>query len=195
MRISHILFSSSLLIASAALYPAQSASAQAMVIGNSEARICYENAKYGRNGTRTNIASCENALSNELLSRKDKASTYVNLGVLQMRSGNYTKAQASYAEALELGPEISEVYINQGANMIYLRDYASALTSLDKAIALKTNKMPEALYNRSEVYYEMKRYKEAYYDLKEALELRPDWQPALKAIGKYEVTTASRTKS
>jgi len=69
-------------------------------------------------------------------------------------------------------------------------EYQAAITAIDKSIELGTTKMPEALFNRAMAYDHLKQYNKAYADLKKALELRPDWAPALAAIDNYEATPA-----
>ena len=88
-----------------------------------------------------------------------------------------------------MGPDIPEVHINLSAKHIYTGDYNAALDSVNKAIDLGTDKMPEALFNRAMAYDHLKKYDLAYRDLKKALEMRPDWQPALNAIDNYEVVS------
>lgn len=144
-------------------------------------------------GSASAIKTCEDALKDEALPLKDLASTHVNTGILYMRGGQYDKAQTHYSQALKLRPRLSEAYINQGANFIYQRDYNVAITALSKSIDLGTDKMPEALYNRSMAYNGLQNYKAAYLDLKRALELKPDWPLAAKALEIYSVTPAPKT--
>ena len=70
-----------------------------------------------------------------------------------------------------------------------------AIEALSKAIALPqtgaVGKLPEALFNRSIAYDRNQNYKAAYLDLRRALELRPDWPPALAAIKRYNVKKPS----
>jgi len=149
--------------------------------------------KIGDPGKAATIRMCEEALREIVLSRKDKASTLVNIGILYMRNGEYDKAQDNYARAIEMQPKVSEAYINQGASLIYTGDYKKALTALNTAIELDTKKMPEALFNRAMVYDRMQDYKNAYKDLKQALILKPEWPSALKALDNYVVTSSART--
>lgn len=169
------------------------ASAQIVVHGNGPAQACYLSAKTGNSGTQSAIRECEHALKNIVLNRKDEAATHTNLGVLLMRKGDNQKAQIHYKRAIELRPQTAEAYINYGASLIYAEEYQDAISALNTAIDLGTEKMPEALFNRSVAYNRVEDYKRAYRDLKEALLLKPEWPIALKALENYQVTRRPQT--
>ena len=164
--------------------------AQSLVVGDGGAQECYFNVKHGDPGRTTTIRACKKALSDPNLSKKDEAATHVNLGILLMRAKKYDEARRQYKNAIELQPKLSEAYINYAANLIYLGDFTEAVEASNKGIALGTKKMPEALFNRAMAYDNMRQYNLAYTDLKKALSLRPDWQPALRAIDNYEVSSS-----
>ena len=169
------------------------ARAQIVVLGNGPAQACYLSAKTGNSGTQSAIRECEHALKNIVLSRKDEAATHTNLGILLMRKGDYKTAQIHYKRAIELRPKTAEAYINYGASLIYAEKYQDAISTLNTAIDLGTEKMPEALYNRSIAYNRVEDYKKAYKDLKQALLLKPEWPVALKALENYKVIRRSQT--
>jgi len=175
-----------------ALCAANTASAQLIINGAGEARDCYLSVKNGDQGRKTTIRDCEQALRNISLSPKDEASTHVNIGILYMRAGDFDKAQASYGEAIDMRPKLSEAYINRAASMIYTGQYQVAIKDANMALELGTDKRPEALYNRAIAYDNLDQFNQAYYDLKEALELRPEWPPAMKAISNYQVVSKAQ---
>jgi len=74
-------------------------------------------------------------------------------------AGDYAEAQSHYTKAIEKRPKLAEAYINHAASLIYMANYDAAITSLDKAIEIGTEKMPEALYNRAVAYDRLKNYK------------------------------------
>jgi len=163
--------------------------AQSLVIGDGGAQECYYSVKHGDPGRTSTIKKCKLALRDPHLSKQDEAATHVNLGILLMRDNKYDDARAQYKKAIEMQPKLSEAYINYAANLIYIGDFEEAVMASNKGIELGTKKMPEALFNRAMAYDHLKQYNKAYGDLKKALELRPDWKPALRAIGNYEVAT------
>jgi len=171
----------------------QSALAQSLVIGDGGARECYLKVRYGDPGKASSIRECKKALRTMDLTLKDEAATHVNLGILQMRHGDYAEARANYDIALNMTPNLPEAHINNSAVLIYMGDHHSAIEAVNKALELGTKKVPEALFNRAMAYDHLKKYNKAYADLKKVLELRPDWPPALRAIDNYEVApTASQ---
>ncbi len=169
------------------------ASAQILVIGTGAAFECYNKTKLGDKGRASTIRLCEDALSKHDLSFKDRTSTHVNVGVLYMRRNDNENAQRHYKKAIELRPSMAEIYINYGASLIHVGDYDGAVEAINTAIDLKTEKMPEALYNRAIAYNRLNNYKGAYNDLKQALVLKPEWTAALKALESYTVTKQSKS--
>jgi len=170
----------------------QIASAQSLVVGDGGAQECYYSVKHGDPGRASTIKNCKKALRDPNLSVKDEAATHVNLGILLMRTKNFEAAREQYEKALAMRSDLPEAHINYAANLIYLGDYSQAVKSATTSIELGTKKMPEALFNRAMAYDNLKLYNEAYADLKKALNLRPNWKPALSAIANYEV--APQTK-
>ncbi len=172
------------------LFISQTAFAQSLVLGNGRANACYLSVRHGDTGKATTIRACTEALNDFDLSREDKAATHVNLGILYMRAGNNAVAREHYDAAIAMTPNLPEAYINNSAALIYMGEHKAAIKAVNKAIELGTHKMPEALFNRAMAYDHLKQYDNAYKDLKQALVLRPDWQPALRAIDNYDITTA-----
>ena len=180
----------SLIFTAAYLSAQQMAAAQVLVMGKGDAQICYDRTKMGNEGSVDAIRSCTAALK-QPLSGKDQAATFINRGILLMRKGDYADARTDYERAIALRPNIDEAYINYGAVLLYLRDYAGALDALNTSIEMGTEKMPEALYNRALIYHAQQDYRAAYDDLTEALTLRPDWEIAQTALSRYNVQRKS----
>jgi len=105
----------------------------------------------------------------------------------------WDRSQTSYAKAIELRPNLAEAHINYAASLIYTANYSEAVTAINKAIDIGTEKMPEALYNRAVAYDRLENYKGAYKDLKQALALRPDWEPALALLSGYQVQRRAKS--
>lgn len=169
---------------------AGAAQAQLVVKGKGEAVQCYEYSVRGNMGSRQAIETCTEALTQHL-SKKDRAATFVNRGILHMRKGDQTLASADYESAIAIKPQLTEAYVNYGASLIRQSKYDEALASLNTALKdTDSNTRPEALYNRAIVMDSQENYKSAYFDLKAALELRPDWKPALNLLDRYEVKPA-----
>lgn len=166
--------------------------AQSLVLGNGLGRQCYVDAMSGNPGKDNAIARCEAALKNISMSRLNRASTWVNLGILQMRAGRYDDSLASYDQSLKIAPDSPEALINRGAALIYMNRNQDAIEALTRSIDLGTRKLPEALYNRALAYEKLEHYEDAYYDLKRALELKPDFEAAQNVISRYSVEDVSQ---
>lgn len=169
---------------------AGSAHAQLVVLGKGHAAQCYDYAFSGNNGSRTALETCSNALDT-VISRKDRAATYVNRGLLYMRKGDQEKAMTDYTSAIDIKPDLTQAYVNQGASFIRLKKFDAAIEALNTALEDKESPTrAAALYNRAIALDWKEDYKGAYFDLKEALGIRPDWTPALNLISRYEVRPA-----
>jgi tetratricopeptide (TPR) repeat protein len=173
-----------------ALLLATPASAQMLVLGKSQAAECYQRVLMQDQGSQTAKRVCEKALKDDL-APKDEAATYVNLGVLQMRSGRFEESRDSYTQALKIAPKLPEAYINYGAALFYMGHYDESVDANTQAIDLDTRKMAEALYNRGLAYDALQNYKAAYLDFQKALSLKPDWELAKSALSRYDVKTRS----
>ena len=169
---------------------ANTAQAQLVVQGKGDAAQCYQYAARGNTGSNEAVRTCTEAFS-VILTRKDEAATFVNRGVLYMRSGNQELASQDYQSALALNPNLAEAHVNYAASLIRLKKYDAAIESLEKALVdPKSSIRPEALYNRAIIFDYKENYKGAYHDLKAALAIRPNWEPALDLISQYEVRPA-----
>lgn len=164
------------------------AHAQTVVVGQGAAQSCYQSALTGNPGTLAAIRNCSDAFKSPMV-RGDEAATFVNRGVLLMRRGDHIKAERDYQSALRLEPKLAEAHINHGVVLFYQGEDAAALDAYTTAIALKTNKMAEVLFNRALAYERLDRPRDAYYDLKAALELRPDWEQAQQSLARFTVKT------
>lgn len=168
------------------------ANAQSLVLGDGLARQCYVDAVSGNQGKQRAIARCKAALRNVGMSKLNRASTWVNLGILQMRSGAYEESLVSYDRSLGIAPDSPEALINRGAALIYLDQPSEAIDNLTRSIELGTKKLPEALYNRALAYEKLEQYENAYFDLKRALELKPDFEAAERVLSRYSVEDAEQ---
>lgn len=182
---------------SAAFFGSYVTAAQAQIIvgGEGPQRACYEKAFYGDQGSKAAIDICNLAVK-DVTSRKNKTASHVNRGILFMRKGDYPAARADFEAAIKLKPKLAKTYVNYGAVLIHMQDYDGAIEALNLAVqGLKETDIHEALFNRALAYDRKKQYKSAYLDLKRALELRPDWSDAQRAINNYKVETKPDVKT
>lgn len=164
------------------------ASAQVSVIGGGIAEDCYEAALYSRMSPQQGEKICTKAIEVETMKLENRAATYTNRGVLRMRAGKYDSALADYDTAKKLKPELGAIWLNEGAAHIFRKDYATALTSLDKAIELGSPDIYAAYYNRAIARENTGDVAGAYFDFQKALELKPDFERAEWQLSRFTVS-------
>ena len=177
-----------LLAASFAAIATPAASAQVSVIGGGIARDCYEAALYGRVSNQEGERICTRAIESELMKMGNRAATYTNRGVLRMRSGDYDGALSDYEKAKNMKPEFGAIWLNEGAAYIFLKDFDSALVSLNKAIELDSQELYAAYYNRAIARENTGDLVGAYSDFQKTLELNPEFERAKWQLTRFTVT-------
>ena len=190
-RMKHLHKTSLVTFFAATVLTAPTAFGQVVVQGEGDAALCYNSALSGNMGSRSAVRTCTEALS-QALSRKDTAATFVNRGVLHMRADRQIEASSDYESALAIRPELTEAHINYGASLIQQGRDAEAMKAMNAALSdRESTKLPEAYYNRAILHERAGDVRAAYFDLRSALELRPDWPPALTSIARFDVKRKS----
>ena len=179
-----------IIAAAATALAAETASAQVFVIGQGRGGECYQKTKSGFSNFRATEEICTRALREQAMTRTNRAATYVNRGVLRMREGEYEQALSDYSQATDLMPDLGAAYLNKGAAYIYLKDFSSALGTLDRAIELDSNDLFAAYYNRAIARENTGDVSGAYYDFKKSQELNPDWELPARQLTRFTVETA-----
>src|SRR5689334_16502353 len=93
------------------------------VIGGGLGKACYEAVEYNRLPPSQALAVCDLALEQERLSRRDRAATLTNRGILHMRDGRNNRALQDYQKSLDLMPDLTETKVNIGAALYGLKRY------------------------------------------------------------------------
>jgi tetratricopeptide (TPR) repeat protein len=123
-----------------------------------------------------------------MMKTENRAATYTNRGVLRMRSGDYDGALSDYGIAKNMKPELGAIWLNEGAAFIFLKDFDSALVSLDKAIELDSQELYAAYYNRAIARENTGDLAGAYADFQKTVELNPDFERAKWQLTRFTVT-------
>ena len=163
------------------------AAAAVTVIGDTSATDCSKAAFAGHADNDT-LRSCDLALQNDLLDRRDEAGTYVNRGVLYMLLHNYVAARADFDTAIKIEPNLGEGWVNRGAVDIGEKRYQDGLTDINKAIELGIEEPAKAYYNRAIAYEGLDDAKSAYLDYQQALQLDPKWDLPKQELLRFTVT-------
>ena len=102
------------------------------ILGKGDATLCYHGAKFGYE-TRSVINKCKNALNDISLSPKNRAATYVNLGIIYNNFSQPDKALLTFSRAKEYDGVQSEVALNSGNSHFLKRDYNKALELYERS--------------------------------------------------------------
>ena len=174
------------LLAASLLAP--KAQAQVTVsVGTGQAHQCFLYAKSGTNLLQGAL-TCTGALERDILSRKDRAGTFDNRGVVLDLLGRTEKAADDFNMAISLDPTLGDPYVNLGAMLIKKGQYAEALVQINKGIDLGMAFPHIGYYDRAVAEQMLGRYKEAYYDYKKVLELEPNFAMASERLKDFTVT-------
>ncbi len=172
------------IFAIAVAYPA---SAQVFVIGGGYGKQCFDSVRFKGVALRDAKTICTQALKEDSLTRSNRAATYVNRGIVHMRDGDYDAAIRDYRDARALSPKLGEAFLNEGAALIYQKNFRLAEPTLTRAIELGSSQLHAAFYNRAIARENKGDLYGAYTDFKEALELRPDFELAEWQLERFSV--------
>ena len=165
---------------------AGAAAASNMVIGGGSAQECSDAALKGRTDGRA-VLACTTALQVETLNFRDRARTYVNRGVLQMRQRQFGAARADFDQASTIDPNLGEAYVNRGAAYLGSSRYGEGLAEIDQGLALGVKDPQKAYFNRGIAHENLGDVTAAYRDYTKAAELDPDWQAPKNELTRFTV--------
>jgi len=174
------------LIAVCCVALAAPAAAGVIVVGNSDARMCYEAADSPMRAQVRDIRRCDNALR-ENLTRYDAAATHVNRGILYLRSGQLDRALADFDQAIAIDPDQPEAYLNKGTALIQGQHHGDALRYYTVALERSTTRPAIALYGRAIANEQLGNIRAAYNDYRRASELAPDWADPRLELTRFQV--------
>ncbi len=173
-------------LAGIGLLAALPARAAVTVMGPGLAQSCYKAAQFNLDPG-DGIETCTSALNQQPLTLHDRASTYVNRGILRARVADTKGAGEDYDMAIRLMPDLAEAYIDRGANFITLKNYRKALADLDKGLALGAKQPEIAYYDRAVVHESLGDIRAAYEDYKKAVAIEPHFTLAIEQLQRFKV--------
>ena len=179
-----------LLLAAGLLTAAALASAQAQVVitlGSGLAHDCFLHAKSGAD-LQDGVRVCNLALDHDPLSKKDRAGTFDNRGVLLDLLGRTAEAADDFNAAIALDPTLGDPYVNLGAMLIKKGQHQEALVQINRGIELGMAFPHIGYYDRAVAEQMLGQFKEAYYDYKKVLELEPNFAMASERLKDFVVT-------
>jgi len=151
------------------------------------AHDCFIYAKAGTDPS-DGVEVCNQAIRREALSRKDRAASYDNRGVMLDQLGKTDRAASDFHMSIDIDPNLGDPYVNLGSMLIKQHHYQEALDQINKGIDLGVSFPHIGYYDRAVVQQLMGNYKEAYYDYKKVLELEPNFTQASERLKDFVVT-------
>jgi tetratricopeptide (TPR) repeat protein len=98
---------------------------------------------------------------------------YLDSANWHIEKGQYTEALKDYNKALEISPDIADIYVYRGFAYHNLGQYDEALKDYNKALEFNPN-FAVAYSSRGNVYHDLGQYAETLIDYTKALEINPD---------------------
>lgn len=178
-------FASAVLILS--LASAAPAAAAAFVLGGGLADACSRFAVQGRSDDYS-LDTCTYALETETLVKRDRAATFVNRGVIQLRRKKYAAANHDFDSAIRLQPAMGEAFVNRGAALIAQRRWREGMADIDRGLSLDPDEPEKAYFNRAIAWEALDDMESAWRDYSQALALKPDWEAPRKELTRFTVT-------
>jgi tetratricopeptide (TPR) repeat protein len=177
------------LVIAAALLAAGAAPAGAsiMVIGSSDARLCYEAADSPLYPHARDMRRCDEALAHDALSSYEVVATHINRGILRLRRGLVETAIADFDTAMHIDPSQPEAYLNKGAALIQRANPTEAAQLFTVALERNTSRPAVAHYGRAVANEQLGNVRAAYQDYRRASELDPNWSAPRADLRRFRV--------
>ena len=164
--------------------PAMSQTVVSMGVGL--AHDCFIYAKIGRD-PRGGVDTCNRALQEEALARKDRAATLDNRGVLLDLLVRTQDAEDDFTKAIALRPDLGDAYVNLGSMLIKKRQLVEAQNSIAKGLDLGMS-FPHIGYYDLALAEELSgKYLDAYHHYQKALEFEPHYAAAEERLKDFTV--------
>lgn len=163
------------------------AAASVTVIGGSFARQCYDAAESPRLPTPETLGACDTAIHGEPLSARDLVATYINRGILRVRSGRVREGIGDFNAAIERDPSIAEAWFNRGVALMRAEGPEQALPSFNAAVERGTNRPALAHFGRAVALEALGNVRGAYADYQRASQLDPDWDRPRAELARFRV--------
>ena len=171
----------------AACVAAAPASASVVVLGNSNARLCFEAADSPSMPGMRDVRRCDDALLLEALSNYEEVATHVNRGILRLRRGLIEEAITDFDRAIALDPNQPESYLNKGAALLRRNNAAEAMSLFTIALERNTTRPAIAHYGRAIANENLGNLNAAYRDYTAASRIAPNWSEPRMELTRFRV--------
>ncbi len=176
-----------MLVAGLLAMAAGGADAAVSIVAGGMARECFLAAELKRD-YRTSVDICDRALEEGNLSRRDRAATMVNRGILFMHARALDRAISDYRVAIRLQPKIAESHVNLGIALLQRGGQDRlAIAALTQGLELGPSRPEIAYYTRAVAHEIAGNAREAYEDYIAAAAARPDWDEPVEQLKRFTV--------
>ena len=107
------------------------------------------------------------------------ADAHHNLGRALLVEGHYDQSMPHLRKAIEINPHLAEAFSDIGRILVMEGHYDKATPQLEKALAINPNLVETHDYLGIALYYSQTRVEEALAHWREALQLNPNYAPAM----------------
>lgn len=159
--------------------------------GNSAAVDCYNlsvQAVSDMDARFADIQTCDTAVDSGTLSSNDMQATLVNRALIYGTLGRLDRARRDLNRAMEIADDIPEIYLNLGNMEFLAENWSQAISHYDQAEALGLVQQHVLYLNRGMALEHSGLLDEAETQYMAALELMPEWQPALNKLQRIETS-------
>lgn len=163
------------------------ASASVVVLGNSNARLCYEAADSSSVPGARDLRLCDDALLNETMTTYDTVATHVNRGILRLRVGRVDEAINDFDRAIAMDSNQPEAYLNKGAALLRRENAAEAMSLFTMALDRNTTRPAIAHYGRGIANETLGNLSAAYRDYTAASQIAPNWSEPRTELTRFRV--------
>jgi tetratricopeptide (TPR) repeat protein len=163
------------------------AGASIVVLGNSDARMCYEAADRPAYPTVQDVRRCDEALQLGALSNYEIVATHVNRGILRLRRGQADASIADFDRAIQLDPNQPEAYLNKGAALLRRQNAGEAMGLFTIALERNTTRPALAHYGRAIANETLGNISAAYRDYTAASRIDPNWREPRAELTRFRV--------
>lgn len=174
----------------AALWAGTASAQSLLVIGESPASECYQNALRA-SASHSSLNACDTALSATDLPLRDRQRTWVNRAVINLHLGEPEDALHDLDQAVRLGFDSPEIEMNRSAALIRLSRFEEAIEAATLALEGGLRDAEKAYFNRAVAHERLGRITEAYEDFRAAGMAAPDWAAPREQLERFSVSGGS----
>jgi tetratricopeptide (TPR) repeat protein len=135
------------------------------------------------------LAACSIAIRDPMMVHR--AALFLDRGVIEARLGDNDTALKDYGGAIALDAKLGDAYVSRAGLLVQMQRYEEARGDVEQGLALGAANLHVAYYSRAVIEEEAGDVQSAYRDYKQALNLKPDFAPAIRELSRFKVVKQS----